>query len=422
MKGYQYSIISVMASCGAYLIAVRRGDMQRWQQGPRCMRCHKILTPEQWRVTCQIEAPCQEEAMRLYYQNVANVRSLMIKHMGGLGDNVFSIPGLIALRPYFRTIYLACRPAAAQIFENTGLIDGFLEWPMEYDAKIKEIKKRIREDKVSDDDKLQLWKRMEEYKTAMRKEIEKRLDGIEFDTSIDLHGVIPDRFLWHEGSEGFDRDVFWRRKQNMGVNYYDEMSKRMGVFPQAPKLPIFVKSEQERAFLHGFRERFQIPKDKRLLVWQFIGSGRIKWYPMFQDVAVELLKRYPDLMILGTGGPDVKPLQWKTPQYRNLSELSFREVCCVISMADLLISPETGVFNMAGAFDTPKILLATHTDGTQIAGHFTRCKILRSGAACAPCYQVRYDCPRKAKGKPWPLCMDWIHPSLVVEAAKEVLG
>jgi hypothetical protein len=66
---------------------------------------------------------------------------------------------------------------------------------------------------------------------------------------------------------------------------------------------------------------------------------------------------------------------------------------------DLVISPETGVLNASGCFDTPKIGLLTHSNKTNLTKYFKNDYSLQAETECSPCHRMIYldnfktDCP-----------------------------
>lgn len=330
--------------------------------------------------------------------------NLMIEHGGALGDCMWEVPALNVLQDHFDQIYQSGRERGEQALGATGLIDRFINKPPEF--------------KSWDDAYKRQWLT---YQTR----------GIEWDTFVNLHGVVPARLMHHEKSFCYNLPVECKRRANKGKNYFDEITLRfqealgIDLSEAVGKRPITKHTEAEKALLRDFRSRYDIPASAFLLGYQFAGSSRIKWWPYFKEAIQEnIMQRYPEVYLIGLGDLD-GVLEWDYAyhhgRYVNLEKnVTFREAYVLTSIFDLLVSPETGVYNAAQAYDClPKILLATHTDGTHITcgGEST---ILTPECDCAPCYDVVHTC-KIDKAVNAPLCIASIKPEVVVNAIEEVI-
>lgn len=61
------------------------------------------------------------------------------------------------------------------------------------------------------------------------------------------------------------------------------------------------------------------------------------------------------------------------------------------SVMDLVVSPETGVLSAAGAFDTPKIGLLTHSSKENLTKYFINDHSIQSSAPCSPCHKMIHE-------------------------------
>ena len=134
------------------------------------------------------------------------------------------------------------------------------------------------------------------------------------------------------------------------------------------------------------------------------------------------MENHRDIYTVGMGNLDDNPIWTKGHGGRFIdlgSSVSFRQAYILTSIMNCLVSPETGVFCFAQAYpQTPKILLATHTDGTHICcGDENR--ILASEADCAPCYRIISNC-KTEPGDIHSLCAGRIPPEKVIAAIEEV--
>lgn len=330
--------------------------------------------------------------------------NLMITHSGALGDCMWEIPALNILRGHFDNIYQSGRKFGPQALGETGLIDEFIVKPEEFKD----------------------W-----GVNYQRQWLSYQVRNLNWDASVNLHGVVAGRLMFQKKSRAYNLPRECKLSMNAGKNYFDEMTHRfqealgIDLSEAIGKRPITKKTDEEKLLLSNFRSDHNIPDDAFLLGWQFTGSSMIKWYPYFQQVIQEdIMQRYSEVYLIGTGDLD-GVLKWDAKYHHgrfiNLEKsLTFRQTYVLTSIFDLLVSPETGIYNGAQAYShLPKILLATHTDGTHITcgGETT---ILTSECECAPCYNVVNACEMDEKINA-PRCMASIQPEVVIEAIEDVI-
>ncbi len=326
------------------------------------------------------------------------MNGLIITHHGALGDHGYSLPALGVLRKRYDKIALYCKKAERiePIFRNTGYIDKYIS----FTEKVMQLD--------NDDKRRWLIEQLGEFRVTH---------------SVDFHGIVPGRYMFHGGDSLFEKPISWARQNASGVSFFDEFSRRAGVLDEAKgKRPRVVMDKDEQRWLKRFRGRYGIPKDAFLLGWQFTGSAQIKWYPHFQEVVTAIMNRYPNTYLVATGDKWCDQLTWRGAgkRYINLAnKVSFRQAFLLTSIYDCFVSPETGVFVISGAFPhTPKILLATHTAGYHIA--FDETKIIQSDAPCSPCYKILFNCIVDEPHE-YMRCAGRIAPHKVIEAIDEVV-
>lgn len=330
--------------------------------------------------------------------------NLMINYGGAIGDSIWSIPALIALRKHFDEIYLCCRKWGFAALGGTGLIDKFIVKP----------------------DEFRKWS--EDYK---RQWLEYQAQGMEWDVLVVLHHVIPGRLVFHPNSPRFKMGRSWKRAINRGRNHFDEItlwcSEILGInlSEALGQRPITRHTHKENVWLRDFRYMYNIPKSAFLLGWQFAGSARCKWYPYFQQVIQEsIMQKYPEVYLIGLGDMD-SLLEWDEEchhgRFVNLqSSISFRQAYVLTSILDLLVSPDTGIYSAAQAYEyTPKILLPSITSGKEITCG-SESVILTPDCECHPCYEIGADCEIDPESNS-PLCMANIKPRRLISAIEDVI-
>jgi ADP-heptose:LPS heptosyltransferase len=57
---------------------------------------------------------------------------------------------------------------------------------------------------------------------------------------------------------------------------------------------------------------------------------------------------------------------------------------------DLVISPESGILNAAGCYETPKIGLLTHSNKQNLTSTFLNDYSIQADISCSPCHRMIY--------------------------------
>lgn len=320
---------------------------------------------------------------------------LMITNEGALGDTGFVVPALNVLRERYDKIYMLGK-ACIKALANTGLVDLFITRPDGYDD----------------------W-------TDVQKRAWLTLDTPDFDVGMNCSGVVPGKYMFHAEDPKFDRPQWWKMENAKGISYYDATSRKLGVPEAIGERPTTPHREDEKDWLAGFRRFHNIPEDAFLLGWQFTGSSVIKWYPHFDEVIqYNIMEKYPNVYVVGMGDLEGK-LKWNYLGHRgrfiNLADtVTFRQAYILTSIMDLLVGPETGVMVFAQGYPkTPKIVLATHTHGSEWT--FPETQIIASEAECSPCFNIVADCEHE-EGELWVKCMGAISPERVIGAIEGIIN
>lgn len=330
--------------------------------------------------------------------------NLMIINSGARGDTLYLVPALNILRKHFNNIYMMGQNYCESALENSGLVEEFFIKPKEFPEWDSNFQKQ--------------WML---YQTR----------NVDFDKFVNVHGVVPGRLMFKDWDPKYKMPRVWKVAINRGRSYFDEMTKRMqdvleiDLSEAIGARPITKHAHQESSWLRDFRHAHKIPKGAFLLGYQFVGSARHKWWPYFQQAIQEsIMQNHPEVYVLALGDLD-GVMDWDEKyhhgRYINLKKsITFREAYILTSIMDLLVSPETGVYVGAQAYsNVPKILLASHTDGTHITCG-NESTIITPDCECAPCYNLVHTCEIDESVNA-PICTASIKPEVVVEAIERVI-
>ena len=86
--------------------------------------------------------------------------------------------------------------------------------------------------------------------------------------------------------------------------------------------------------------------------------------------------------------------------------------------ADVVVGPETGLMVAAGCFDTPKIMMLSHSSEENLTKYWKNCTALSAGVECQPCHQLHYtrdSCPLDVR-MGHPICMGELQPVELYDA------
>ena len=341
--------------------------------------------------------------------------NLMIKHFGALGDQCFTVPVIDELRTRFDNIWMFTYKSTQGAFLNTRLVDKYIIQPSS------DFHRQLREEYG-----------VEEARRQYGYWLMTQLGDIKIDASIDFMGVLAGKYAFHEG---LDPKAKWSKQRKIdnakGVNWFDEFTRRAAEELDMPDLmdvckgkrPTTRHSTGEQAWLKGFRKAHGIPKGAFMLGWQLTGSGMYKDYPYFDKVIVALKRKYPFLYLVTTGLKGTEKLGEgrKFGSWLNLAgKVSFRQAYLLSSIYDCFVGADTGVTMFAMGYETPKVMLSSHTPGDHNTWPETR--VIEPECDCAPCYVIRTidceGCPKAPGG--WPMCID-ISPDLVTDVISNII-
>jgi ADP-heptose:LPS heptosyltransferase len=216
----------------------------------------------------------------------------------------------------------------------------------------------------------------------------------EYDKYINLSESIEGDLLQIEGRAKYFTTKAWRHEVG-NKNYYDNTLARGG-YPHVTGKNgtlYFTAAEERRA-----AKVFDAFPGKFVVLWALNGSSHHKVYPMMEPTLLEWFARHPDSRVITAGDYTAKLLEFPHPQLvPRAGQWSVRESLIACEHAQLVIGPETMLTNGAGCFDTPKIVLLSHSTKENLTKYFVNDYSLEpTEAPCWPCHQLHYSkesCP-----------------------------
>jgi len=326
-------------------------------------------------------------------QKVTNKECLVIRY-GALGDALWTTPAIRRLKEDGYYIVYNCTEYSAQVLRGNPYIDEFLLQETDVIPN--------RPGKAN----------LDEYWADISKGFEK---------VIQLSGSIEDALLKREGAEDFN----WthrKRHEECNVNYQDRTMELCG-YPNAKGcLPELYFTEIEHQLARIARSYYE---DKFLILWSLAGSSFHKIYPWVEYVAADIEKKLKDVRIITVGDYVCQILEWQNPITINKSGVfTVRQSMIMTKYADLVIGTETGILNAASCYDTPKIILLSHSSEENLTKYWKNCTSLSAERCpCHPCHKLVLSmgaCPMGDIKKLAPKCMENLAPEMVFRAIEQV--
>lgn len=112
------------------------------------------------------------------------------------------------------------------------------------------------------------------------------------------------------------------------------------------------------------------------------------------------------------------------PNVHNIgTSLPVRTMAATVGLLDALVTVDTGIMHIAGAWGTPQIILEAAFDGHVTAGMFLNAHVMQKTYPCAPCFRYQHRCQRMAiTNSDDAPCMAQFTADEVVGKVREVLN
>jgi len=358
--------------------------------------------------------------------NGKDVKKAVIVRYGAFGDAIMTtpIPRILSEQGY--EVHMNCTDYSMPVYQNNPYIKKFLVQP----------KDACPANELPDE-----WK-----------ELEKRYDKV-----INLCGAIEGSMLVRDNdafntmwnirqkvdNTASDRDIFLEvvkvyQKQFGRKNYYDAHLEKAGLSERGLSGELYFTEIEERMmhdFLRSNRGRF-------IVLWSLSGSALHKVYPYFHQAVQKILSDIPEALVISVGDAVCRIME-PPPSGRYLprsGDWSMRMSMLMTKYADLVVGPETGILNAAGCYETPKIVMRSHSSHDNLCKYWKNDFCLEPDperVPCSPCHMLHYSedtcltgelmnsAPAKQMKKEEkfcaPICVSWgVPPDKLVARVQEV--
>ena len=210
------------------------------------------------------------------------------------------------------------------------------------------------------------------------------------------------------------------KEEQHDVLSYLEMLRPFGLTDPAPSLSLHVKESEQEAMKKELLARGWSPKKRLIILNPGAAYGSAKCWPKeyFRETALRLSQDQGLFCVFvgdKNGATLVNDIIGEAPPPNVISlagKTSLRELMALLSLADCVVTNDSGPMHISAALRRPLVALFGSTNPLR-TGPWGCGTVIYKHAACAPCY--RRTCPLDF------ICMRSIHPDEVVAAVFENL-
>lgn len=234
-----------------------------------------------------------------------------------------------------------------------------------------------------------------------------------FDRFINLSESVEKRLLCTPDMPEYSASKE-ERHQKFNRNYMDETMVLAGYPDAVGMLPDLYFKTKEEQWATDIRKAYP----GFLVVYCLSGSSHHKTYPYADSVVQAIVAALPDAVVLLVGEAGTYGIIDPHPQIVDLcGKIGIRKSFILTKIADLVVSTETSVANASSAFDTPKVILLSHSSEENLTKYWKNCLTVLPPVQCFPCHKLHYkreSCPLEETTN-LPVCVGLLHPQRVLE-------
>lgn len=286
-------------------------------------------------------------------------KTAVVIRYGGIGDMIQTSSVLPLLKKEGYKVLFNTTPSGKKVLENDPNIDGFLLQDT---------------DQVPNNELGPYWAAMER----------------KYDRVINFSESVENTLLAIPGST-LHRWPKEARHAVTNVNYLEHMHTIAELDQEYN--PKFYPTQKEREWATS--ERAKMGGDFIICV-SMSGSSVHKTWPYFDNLFARLLTTYRNCRIVLTGNEAGKILEkgWEHEDQviKRSGVWDIRQALSfVVTQADLVIGPETGVVNAVGMEDVGKVVFLSHSTQENLTKHWVNTVPLIPETSCYPCHQLHYS-------------------------------
>lgn len=343
---------------------------------------------------------------------------VLVTQLDHIGDAVFAIPALRALRGVFldAEITVLCASWSADLVEACGYVDRVMVFdaPWFADRRLRRSAKRLV--------RQGLRLRKEHFDLSIDFRGDMRHIALAYLAGIPAragYGITGGEFLLSlaPGYPGEENAV--QRNLTLVKALAEAVSAATGTGDE--RLELRVKPEAA-ASVEGLVQELGLGDRPIVVIHPGAGSPTKKWSVDRYAAVADALKEAGNVDLVITGSAGETDLARRMRSFMNseatvlAGRLSVGELAALLKQAALFIGGDTGPLHMAVALGVPSVALMSGTNDPAVWGPFPvpgkEVRVVKSDVDCAPCGLD--DCPTLR-------CMDGIEVTRVVDSAVDLL-
>jgi len=253
-----------------------------------------------------------------------------------------------------------------------------------------------------------------------------------YDLFFNFVYTIEREYCTIEFDNRYYRSQTWRRENCGKMNYYDVMTKAVGL-PESyfgTRGQLYYPDEEHetaRNWIKNFKEKNDV--DWLILVC-LSGTSLHKRFQQAESICKKILEEYPKVYMILIGDENCLEQTFEHPRISHKIQekdkegnvikkgWNFRTTCLMAKYFDFVISPETGLVCVAHSWDTPTLQLLTAASWENHIKYAKNAYWVQSPVHCSPCHRSPfhyYGCPKKYS---FPACV-FFNEDEIINKVKE---
>jgi len=222
-----------------------------------------------------------------------------------------------------------------------------------------------------------------------------------YDLFFNLVYTIEKEYCCLDKSNNYYRSTAWRREHLGKMNYYDVMTKSVGIPEEyyGNRGTLYYKDEEHQKANDWINKKKEELGCDWIILVCLSGSSLHKRFQQAESVCKKIIDKYPKALIVLTGDKDCLPQVFSYDRIiSKVDKWNFRTVALMSKHFDFVISPETGLVCVAHSWDTPTLQLLTAASFDNHIKYAKNAYYVQSPVDCSPCHKgpyKYYGCPRK---------------------------
>jgi ADP-heptose:LPS heptosyltransferase len=286
-------------------------------------------------------------------------RYLIIRGGKGIGDLLFTTPLPRLLKGEGYLVDVAVHPNNEPVYRHNPYVENLIPYP----------------------------ENQEDY-SGWQETITK-----EYDTVVMLGETLEKKFLHR--TDGFFGPVPLleeRRATAAGKNYINETMRICGFEPANGHhyRPELYKSAEETEILNRYREELSA-SGKKIVFWNLAGSTKNKTLVRGFKYIEAVLAQIPNSIHWIVGQKECVAANLPVDPRIKQAAWDLRTSMLLTQLVDIVIGPESALVNAAGAYDTPKVILYSHSAPENLGAGYKNHYPICPSCECHPCYLLTLD-------------------------------